>query len=240
MDGTPALWPLSWVHPTETGTVDVEAQFYFGPSLLVSPVVVENSTSVEVYLPNATFYDFFTLQRVQGQGAKRVIEGVGYETMPLHIRGGSVLPLRSASTSAAVNSTAMANSTRGPMTTGENRDLPFQLIVAPNATAQAEGYLRLDDGVSLNVGEAYSDVYLSFSSGELRISGTFGYDPQAHGEDARGAQVDGIVFAGQNAERKVQVDGKEWGSVYSAENKTITVSGLGKRFGFGAWSVRLV
>ena len=94
VDGTPAMWPLSWVHPTDENTINIEHQFYFGPALLVSPVVAENATSATFYVPNEVYYDFFDLSVVQGQGAEITVDDVGYETMPLHIRGGSILPLR--------------------------------------------------------------------------------------------------------------------------------------------------
>lgn len=207
VDGTPAMWPLSWVHPEEEKTVNIESQYYYGPSLLVSPVVVENSTSVDIYVPNTLFYDFFTLEAVNGTGSTITVNDVGYDTMPLHIRSGAVIPLR----------------TGEAMTVNENRQLPFHLIIAPNATGSAEGYLRLDDGISTNVGDAYSDIYFSFDGSEMKVTGNFGYDK----ENA----LDMIVFAGQSANRTISIDGQQAESVdYDSEHQTLTAYNLGTKF----------
>lgn len=204
VDGTPSLWPLSWVHPEETETIGIESQFYFGDALLVSPVTAENSTSVTIYVPNEVFYDFFTLDAVNGTGSEVTIDNVGYETMPLHIRGGSIVPLR----------------TGDAMTTGENRDLPFHLVIAPNRTNEASGTLRLDDGISLDVGDAYSDIEMTFKDDQLEVKGTFGYESNN--------KLDMIVFAGQNAAKSIEVDGQRAeNQVYDAERKTLTAWNLG-------------
>ncbi|CAK9779509.1 hypothetical protein CC85DRAFT_287362 [Cutaneotrichosporon oleaginosum] len=203
-DGTPALWPLSWVHSEDAQTIGVEAQFYYGPHLLVSPVVEENSTSVTFYLPATRYYDFFTLVAVEGAGAKITLNGVGYDTMPLHIKSGAVVPLR--------HGTAM--------TTAENRRLPFRLIVAPDAHGAAHGYLRLDDGESVDMGDSVSDIRFDFKDGTFRVSGTFGYG-DCHA-------LDSIVFAGQE-EKIAWIDGKACEADYDAKAKTLTVSNLGRK-----------
>jgi len=206
VDGTPAMWPLSWVHPEEEGTVSIESQYYYGPSILVSPVVMENSTSVDIYVPKATFYDFFTLDVVNGTGSTVTINDVGYDTMPLHIRGGAVIPLR----------------TGEAMTVNENRQLPFHLVIAPNATGTAEGYLRLDDGISTDVGDAYSDIYFSFDGSEMKVSGNFGYDK----ENA----LDMIVFAGQTANKTISIDGQQAEYItFDSEHQTLTAYNLGTK-----------
>ncbi|BEJ16617.1 hypothetical protein CspHIS471_0600180 [Cutaneotrichosporon sp. HIS471] len=206
-DGTPAIWPLSWVHPQDANTIGLEAQFYYGPHLLVSPVVEENSTSVSFYLPSGRYYDFFTLAAVDGSGATVTLTDVGYDTMPLHIKGGAVVPLRQGES----------------MTTKENRQLPFRLIVVPSADEEAHGYLRLDDGESLDMGDAVSDIHLDFKDGcKLHISGSFGY------EDCN--QLDSIVFAGQDVQRSVLINGEACHDVaYDQHLKTLTVSNLSRK-----------
>lgn len=207
VDGTPALWPLSWVHPEDANTIAIEKQFYYGQSLLVSPVVEENSTSVTIYVPATRYYDYFTLAPLDGAGAEITIDNVGYETMPLHIKGGSVVPLRDGES----------------YTTGENRQLPFRLVVAPDTSGKAAGYLRLDDGESIDMGDAVSDIYFEFVEGcKLAIKGTFGYD------DCN--KLDTIVFAGQDAQKSVKINGKDCPETeYNAEAKTLTVKNLGRK-----------
>lgn len=203
LDGTPTAWPLSWVHPTEADTVSIESQFYYGPSLLISPVTEENSTSVTVYVPNDTFYDFFTLEKVDGAGGQVTINDVGYDTMPMHIRGGSVVPLRDGES----------------FTTTENRDLPFKLVVAPGKDSRATGSLYLDDGESLDIGNEFSDITFDFDGSALHIAGSFKY--AAHNK------LDSVVFAGQTGAKKVKVGDKEYPAEYDAKAGTVSVKGLG-------------
>lgn len=208
------MWPLSWVHPTDTNTVNIEHQFYYGPNLLVSPVVNENSTSVTFYVPNSTYYDFFTLEQINGTGSNTTLDNVEYDTMPLHIHGGGIVPLRTGN--------------RTENTVDENRKLPFHLVIAPNATNQAEGYLRLDDGITEDIGDNYSDIYFTFDGNSINVSGTFGYQSSDGQEDG----LDMIVIAGQQMQRKVSIDGQEVAqekTTYDADKKTLTVFGLGER-----------
>ena len=208
------MWPLSWVHPEDENTISIEDQYYFGPSLLVSPVVAENSTTATFYVPNEVYYDFFTLAPVQGEGAEITVEDIGYDTMPLHIRGGSIVPLRYGD----------AN------TTEQNRELPFHLVVAPNSTDQAWGYLRLDDGVSLDPGDATSDIWMIYGNDTLEVSGSFGY-----GESN---VVDAIVFAGQTENRIISINGQSAANlVFDSGNQTLTAYGL--NLPFGAMNVTL-
>ena len=50
---------------------DVEAQntgdeYMFGPAILVSPVTAQGATVAAVYLPEATWYDFWTGEKMEG------------------------------------------------------------------------------------------------------------------------------------------------------------------------------
>jgi alpha-glucosidase len=156
--GLPALNPLFYHYPEDTSTFGIDHQFFFGDDILVSPVLEENSTSVSIYLPNATFYDFWTLQRIQGTGSYINLTDVGFDSIPLHIRGGAILPLRAES----------AN------TTTELRKQDFVLWIAPNSTNQAQGTLYLDDGDSINQ-TSTSNIVFTYDNGAFSMSGDFGY-----------------------------------------------------------------
>merc|ERR1712093_557811 len=77
-------------------------------------------------------------------GEKINLTDIPFTEIPLHIRGGSILPLR--------NSSAY--------TTTEVRKQPFNLLVAPSKDGKAKGELYLDDGVSI-VQEATSEIEMS-------------------------------------------------------------------------------
>ncbi|KAF1968176.1 hypothetical protein BU23DRAFT_592236 [Bimuria novae-zelandiae CBS 107.79] len=159
--GLPLLNPLFFQYPSDENTFPIDLQFFFGDSLLVSPVTEENSTDVSIYLPKDTFYDFFTHEKVEGTGAFVNLTDVAFTTIPLHIRAGSIIPLRAES----------AN------TTTELRKKDFVLVIAVNATNQASGSLYLDEGDALEQ-PATSEIEFCYDNGELRISGTFGYQTE--------------------------------------------------------------
>jgi len=72
-------------------------QFLFGPSLLVNPVTTRGATRRDVYLPGegdgpgAGWYDFWT--GVHHAGGRRIDAPAPYESLPLYVRAGSILPM---------------------------------------------------------------------------------------------------------------------------------------------------
>jgi alpha-glucosidase len=177
--GLPLLNPLFFHYPEDENTFGIEYQFFYGDDILVSPVLEENSTSVSIYLPNETFYDWWTLERIQGNGSYINLTDVGFDTIPLHIRGGAILPLRAES----------AN------TTTELRKQDFVIWIAPNATNQAQGSLYLDDGDSIEQ-DGTSEIVFSFDNGRFSMTGSFGY--------ATDVAIKNITLLGANAQLTVQ------------------------------------
>lgn len=158
--GSPTINALFFEYPEDSTTFAIQDQFFFGDSILVSPVLEENQTSVTAYMPNDLFYDFNTHQAVRGNGAKMTFTNVGLTNITTHIKGGSIIPMRAQS----------AN------TTTELRKQNFIAIVAPSLNGTAAGSLYLDDGDSL-VQPLISDIQFTYSKkGVFSMSGLFGYD----------------------------------------------------------------
>ncbi|KAF7366623.1 Glycoside hydrolase family 31 protein [Mycena sanguinolenta] len=130
LTGAPVVSPMWFKYPKDTATYPIDLQWFFGDSILVSPVTEENSTSVSIYVPNDIFYDFLTLAPIQGHGAQVQLTNVSFTEIPVYIKGGAILPLR-------------ANST---MTTAELREVDFEFVVAPGTDGTASGSLYVDDG----------------------------------------------------------------------------------------------
>ncbi|KAJ5746908.1 uncharacterized protein N7511_008604 [Penicillium nucicola] len=160
LTGVPFLQPLFFVYPGDANVVGNELQFFYGEGLLVSPVSEEGSTSVQAYFPDDLFYDWFTGAKVVGTGATQTLSGISITDIPIHIRGGRILPLR----------------VEGAMTTTELRTRGFEILIAPGADGSAEGDLYLDDGESIEVPSA-TEVHFQYRDGKLKISGRFGYHP---------------------------------------------------------------
>lgn len=147
-------------------------QFFYGDAILVSPVVEPGSTSVEAYFPDDRFYDWFTGKIVQGYEEKVKLESLSITDIPIHIRGGSIIPLRS----------------KSAMTTTELRRRGFEILVAPNASGYARGELYLDDGETLVPGST-SLVQFEFVKDKFSIRGQFGYQA--------GVVIESVTVLGQ-------------------------------------------
>ncbi|KXN82694.1 putative alpha/beta-glucosidase agdC [Leucoagaricus sp. SymC.cos] len=203
LDGTPVLHPLWFKYPKDTNTFPIDLQFFFGDSVLVSPVTQENSTSVDVYLPKDIFYDFATLAPVEGSGSTVTLNNINFTTIPLHIKGGAVLPLRveSANTTTAL------------------RKKDFEFVVAPGRDGIASGQLYMDDGESITQ-RSTTLVKMDFKGAKLDVRGSFGF--------ATGVNVARVRFLNvQSKPKTIGVNGKSVGAsdvAYDSSNKVLDVS----------------
>ena len=185
LDGTPVLHPLWHLFPQDQATYGIDLQFFFGDSILISPVTQENATSVTAYFPKEQFYDFKTYETIAGQGQDVTFDNVNLTQIPVHIRGGSILPLRASSA----------------MTTVDLRKTDFEILVALGANGKASGSLYVDDGVSINPTTS-TQVSFEYANGTLTAKGTYCYE--------LGVKISTIRFLGvQNATKSVSVNGKD-------------------------------
>jgi alpha-D-xyloside xylohydrolase len=117
---------------------DVEAQntgdeYLFGPAILVAPVTTEGATSRTVYLPEATWYDFWTGVKVEG--GKRIAADAPLSKLPLFVKAGSIVPF----------GPAMEWST-------EKAEDPIELRVYPGADGDFTLYEDENDGYAYETG----------------------------------------------------------------------------------------
>lgn len=89
--GMPIMRAL-WLHyPDDPKAVSRGDEYLWGRDLLVAPVVEASATSRKIYLPNGTWYDFWTNQRIEG--GQEITRPIDLETIPLYVRAGAILPL---------------------------------------------------------------------------------------------------------------------------------------------------
>ena len=185
--GTPMLNAMWFLYPQDKNTLDIDQQFFYGDSVLVSPVTADNATSVDIYLPNDTFYDLYTYEKIQGEGKTINLPDVPFDSIPLHIRGGSIVPFRNES----------AN------TTTALREKDFNLVVALGADGTASGRLYMDDGESLEQPKI-TDLTLSYSDGKLVTQGP--------AEAPTNAKIAKVFVLGQNSTgSKMSGEGRDAG-----------------------------
>ncbi|CBX98711.1 similar to alpha-glucosidase [Plenodomus lingam JN3] len=113
--GTPSDSNTRMHFPTDPKAAAIQLQFFYGPSLLINPVTEERSTSVEFYVPNATWYDFELQKPLPAGAAGSMVlrNDVADTDIPILIRGGSIIPLR----------------VKSAMTTHALRDQDFELLL---------------------------------------------------------------------------------------------------------------
>jgi alpha-D-xyloside xylohydrolase len=153
----PYIYSLSWDVTKNRGTMmralvydfrdDAEAlkpadEYMFGKAFLVAPVVEKGATKRGVYLPRATWYDFFTGRRFAGGQTIEADAPIAH--IPVFVRAGSIVPL------GPVKPYADAPSAE-----------PIELRVYPGANGSFALYDDAGDGFGYEKGE-YSLVKLSW------------------------------------------------------------------------------
>ena len=90
VSGYPILRPLFFEFQEDEETYTIEDEFMVGPSILVAPVAEEGADERLVYLPEGTWWDYWSDEPVEGP------RWIDYEApldiLPLFIRGGSMIP----------------------------------------------------------------------------------------------------------------------------------------------------
>ncbi|KAF1994986.1 glycoside hydrolase family 31 protein [Amniculicola lignicola CBS 123094] len=177
-NGVPMINPLFFLYPNDENTFGIQHQWFYGDALLISPVTTDYSDSVTYYLPNDIFYDYWTHAYIQGEGKNVTVSNVKYTDIPVHIRGGTIIPQR-------VNS---AN------TTTLLRKEEFVFLIAPGEDGKAKGKLYLDDGESIEQPNA-SEITLNWDNGKFSTTGKFEYG----GASGESVTVSKVVVMGQGS-----------------------------------------
>lgn len=136
--------PLFFEFPNDSATYDIDAQFLWGDSLMIVPVLEENKNTVRAYLPHGLWYDLYTRKATFGL-AEYYTLNAPVDIIPLMIRGGSILPAQ-----------------RPATTTTESRKNDLELLIALDHVNKAKGELYWDDGDSLDSYEKGQFVWLLF------------------------------------------------------------------------------
>ena len=190
--GLPIMRAL-WLHyPDDPVAAARGDEYLWGRDMLVAPVVEKGATSRRLYLPRATWYDFWTEERVEG--GREIDRAVDLSTMPLYVRAGAVLPI------GPVRQYADAPS-----------DEPTTLVVYPGIDGIS--MLYDDDGISFDHrrGERMR-IVMTWQDGPRRLSLRLAPDSRMVPPTPRRFNVRyagstatmSIEFSGQPAEVRVQ------------------------------------
>ncbi|MEN0085018.1 MAG: alpha-xylosidase [Leifsonia sp.] len=87
--GTPVMRPMQLEFAGDPAVDHLDRQYMLGADLLVAPVF--SPDRVEFYLPEGVWTEFFSGRRVEG--GRWLRETHGFDSLPLYVREGAVLPL---------------------------------------------------------------------------------------------------------------------------------------------------
>jgi alpha-glucosidase (family GH31 glycosyl hydrolase) len=176
--------------PMDSICWSIDEQFLWGSYLLIAPVIHENHTTKNVYLPslNERWFNYYT-------GEEQIILGqinitADYDYLPLFLRGGIILPRQ-----------------QSAMNTVKARLNPMNLIIALNKQEKAQGNLFWDDGESIDTYQTsnYNYFYFNYNKKRLIIEPwTYKYFKMNHQIKLEDITIYGL----QNSPTKIQWNGK--------------------------------
>jgi alpha-glucosidase len=88
--GAPIMRPLVMEFPADTTVANMTDEWLVGKGLLAAPVLTEGGKRT-VYLPNDTWYDYYTGE--VSKGAKTITVKKALDEIPLYVRAGTILPV---------------------------------------------------------------------------------------------------------------------------------------------------
>lgn len=87
----PILRPLILEYPKDPECVNLSDQYLVGDKLLVAPVMTPGVSARAVYLPEGTWYDYYTGEKYIG--GKYILADAPINKLPLFAKAGAILPV---------------------------------------------------------------------------------------------------------------------------------------------------
>jgi alpha-glucosidase len=213
------LRALAWEFPAEPALAGADRQFLLGPALLVTPVLNQGAVSVDGVFPGigsgTRWFDWYSGQEVMGVAAGANVSipaPLGH--IPLHVRGGYVLPMQEPG-----------------YTTTDSRKGAWAVTVALDGKGSAKGSLYLDDGFSL---EPNATTIVTFSAG----NGALTADVDGDYTDTN-PLANVTVWGLSQQPQSVKLNGQDLSTDSIAWNSTslaLSVTGLNDLTKAGAWN----
>jgi alpha-glucosidase len=88
--GLPVMRPLVLHYPNDPEVRNLNSEFLAGESILVAPVLEQGATKRMVYLPEGTWYDYWTGEKFEGK--QYILKDAPIDVCPIYIKGGSIIP----------------------------------------------------------------------------------------------------------------------------------------------------
>lgn len=130
--GDPVIRPLFFEYPEDVKTHEIDTQFLWGSSIMIVPILIENTNETNAYFPAGKWYDIRTreLEIDAVNGTEKVIT-LALEDIKVVLKAGAIIPTQD-----------------DKQTTTESRQEKFRIVAALDNDI-ATGDLFWDDGDSL-------------------------------------------------------------------------------------------
>ena len=88
--GLPVMRPLVLHYPNDKEVRNLNSEFLAGENILVAPVLEQGATKRMVYLPEGTWYDYWTGEKFEGK--QYILKDAPIDVCPIYIKAGSIIP----------------------------------------------------------------------------------------------------------------------------------------------------
>lgn len=89
-NGLPFVRPMFFSDTTDKELFLATDQYYFGPSMIVAPVLEKGATSRRLYLPKGTWYNYWDPAKTE-EGGKWIVVKTIPEQIPVFVKAGSTI-----------------------------------------------------------------------------------------------------------------------------------------------------
>tara|TARA_R110002049_G_scaffold268752_1_gene445536 strand:+ start:67871 stop:71179 length:3309 start_codon:yes stop_codon:yes gene_type:complete len=91
--GLPIVRGMYFYYPEVAEAYSFDKQYFYGKNILVSPIVTEGEVaSTEVWFPEGKWTNYFTNEIITGPTTKTIT--ANYNTMPVYVKAGGIIPLK--------------------------------------------------------------------------------------------------------------------------------------------------
>jgi alpha-D-xyloside xylohydrolase len=144
-DAGTMMRPLVMDFRDDPNVFDIDDSYMFGPAFLVSPVTTYEARQRDVYLPPTPGGWYVFWSGAQQAGGQTITAAAAYDSLPVHVRAGSILPM-------------------GPELTYTDQAPPDPITLYVYAGTDGEFTLYEDDGQSYDYeGGAFARITMSWS-----------------------------------------------------------------------------
>lgn len=89
--GAPIVRPLVYEYPHDKKVRNISDEYMLGSYVLVAPVVAAGKMAREVYLPEGTWYDYYTGEKYEG--GRYILADAPLDKVPLYMKAGAIIPV---------------------------------------------------------------------------------------------------------------------------------------------------